>query len=100
MVAPKTTRNSPVSAAPRFAIKELAFNNLYEIARRRWKTLVAFQLLTITLAILYCFVGGQKYESSAQVLVMKKDTGAVVSGAPKDDDSKVSDETLATQMAT
>ena len=48
MVAPKTTRNSPVSAAPRFAIKELAFNNLYEIARRRWKTLVLFQVLMIS----------------------------------------------------
>lgn len=102
MVAPKTTRNSPVSPAPRFAIKELAFNNLYEIARRRWKTLVAFQLLTVALAILYCFVGGQKYESSAQILVMKKDQGLVSKGSEGVDggEAKVSDETLATQMAT
>ena len=100
MVAPKTTRNSPVSPAPRFAIKELAFNNLYEIARRRWKTLVAFQLLTISLAILYCFVGSQKYESTAQILIEKKDTDKVTRGAPQEGEvTKVSEETLATQMS-
>lgn len=98
MVAPKTTRNSPISPAPRFAIKELAFNNLYEIARRRWKTLVAFQLLTISLAILYCFVGGQKYESTAQILVMKKNPTVVQEHSTKEEEAKVSDDTLATQM--
>jgi len=98
MVAPKTTRNSPVSAAPRFAIKELALNNVYEIARRRWKTLVLFQVIMISLAIFYCFIGTQEYESSAQILVMRKNTSIVQEHSEKAEDAKVSDDTLATQM--
>jgi capsular exopolysaccharide synthesis family protein len=84
---------------PRFAIKELAFNNLYEIARRRWKTLMAFQALMITLALAYCFVGSQKYESSAQILVMLKDSNKVTSPTHEGGDAaKVQDDTLATQL--
>lgn len=100
MVAPKTNRHSPVAAAPRFAMKELAFSNLYEIARRRWKTLVLFQILLISLAILYCFVGEQKYESGAKILVMRKNTAVVTTSTQQGggEDTKISDDTLATQM--
>src|SRR5688572_11432734 len=98
MVAPKTSRNSPVSAAPRFALKELAFSNLYEIARRRWKTLLLFQVVMVFLAILFCYVGEQKYESVAEIMVMRKDPSIVLTQKQEgNDDTKVTDDTLATQ---
>jgi capsular exopolysaccharide synthesis family protein len=80
-------------------LKELAFSNLYEIARRRWKTLVVFQVVMIFLAIVFCFIGEQKYESLAEILVMRKDSTLVASGTAKEgEESKITDDTLATQM--
>jgi capsular exopolysaccharide synthesis family protein len=96
MVAPKPTRPTTATTA-KTAMREIALNQIYEVARRRWKTLVAFQIGFIMLAILFCFVGKQKYESTAQILVMRKDP-ALATKARTENEPKIDDSTLATQL--
>jgi len=71
------------------------------VIRRRWPVVTLGLLFGIGLAVAYFYVASVKYESTAQVLVMKKDNGLPARGvAERNEDSapSVSEDLMATHM--
>ena len=70
------------------------------VLHRRWKYLAGGVALGLGLAIAYYCVASTKYESMAQILIMKKDSTLPARGVEKQTDnaSQVSEDLLATHM--
>ena len=71
------------------------------IVKRRWRWMVAGLMAGVILAACYCQVAPRQFQSSAQILVMQKDTG--FSGRTSDlgtgtVDARLADDLLATHM--
>jgi succinoglycan biosynthesis transport protein ExoP len=101
-----TTNNHPspgANSAPSLSsVQEasLTFANLSAILRRRWIWIAVSLMLGIGLAIAYLKVTAPTFESSAQLLVMRKDPRLAAAGvqASNESESKVSEDLLATHI--
>jgi len=98
MVAPTTESSSKFKM--KFSLDDFRLSDIWEVVQRRWKTLAVSVLAMWALGILYCYLVKQTYESSSQVLVMKKDSSLATTGTPSNSTTKseVTEDLLATHM--
>ena len=92
---PQSTRStSPLS------ISNMSTVDVIGMLRRRWKMVAIGGAVGIVLALLYFMVATVKYESSARVLVMKKDAKLPTKGVESngESDPRVSEDLLSTHM--
>lgn len=83
-----------------FSVGDFGLIDIWQIARRHWLIVASSLVMGIGLAVAYFVTATPKYESTAQVLVMRKDPTLPTTGAQasRDDESKVSQDLLATHM--
>jgi succinoglycan biosynthesis transport protein ExoP len=97
MVAPTNQPTAKIKSL--LSVDDFRFSDAWEVAQRRWKRVAACVLATWALALLYCYIASPRYESATQILVMRKDTSVVTSGASNSGgEPAVSEDILATHM--
>ena len=87
-------------ALPRRKLDELHIRHLMAVLRRRWKIVAMALMIGIAFATAFELYFPAKYESSAQLLVMRKDPRLAARGMESTGDTevRVTEELLATHM--
>jgi capsular exopolysaccharide synthesis family protein len=83
------------------SISDLGAIRVWEAVQRRWLILILGMVVGVCLALTYWFFWPRTYESSAKILVMRKDPTIAASGvsrAPEVEGPHVSSEVLATHV--
>lgn len=97
----RSLANGDGFAAPRparqFSIREIG---LWEIVGRRWVTILLCLVACWALSVVYFVLARPKYESTAELLIIRKDPKLAASGvdASRESESAVSEDLLATHM--
>jgi succinoglycan biosynthesis transport protein ExoP len=78
----------------------IGLQDLMRMVQRRIVLLASCVGVCVAVSLLYYFLAAEKFESSAQILVMKKDSKLAARGAEGNDesDTRVSEDLLATHM--
>jgi capsular exopolysaccharide synthesis family protein len=92
----QTTR----TAISSLSVGDIGFIELLQVASRHWLLLAGGLLLGWGAAVAYYFLAPAQYESTAQILVMRKDPRLATGGVQgaREEESKVSEDLLATHM--
>ena len=88
------------SSSTSFSVGDVGFQDVWEISRRHWLLLASALFVGWGLSVAYFLIAPPNYESTAQVLVMRKDPKLATTGAQsaREDEAKVSEDLLATHM--
>ncbi|HWA97109.1 MAG TPA: polysaccharide biosynthesis tyrosine autokinase [Pirellulales bacterium] len=92
-----TEQNAAKGMAAMLALNDIDYRGYL---RRRWPLMAVFLVLGIALSVVYWSVARLKYESKAQILIMKKDAKLPTRGAEGagEEDANVGEDLLATHM--
>lgn len=99
---PKSLQQSPFQPRTNtsLSVGDIGMVEAFEIACRHWLLLAGGLVVGWSLGVAYYLLATPQYESSAQILVMRKDPRLATTGVQgaREDESKVSEDMLATHM--
>lgn len=92
--------SSAKSLESRGSAFQFELDDVVAVLKRRWRLLVAGMMLGVLSGVAYFTLVSPKYESSAQILVMRKDSRMATRGTDENDqaEAKVSEDLLSTHM--
>ena len=99
MVAPTAKPNNS-SVKPKVSLGDFGLNEIWDVIQRRKRLIILSVVMMWMLGLAYCYYAQQTYESSSQVLVMRKDPALATTGAPSKTGSEpaITEDLLSTHM--